>query len=1057
MSFRCIFGDLDLLWGPHAPARGQVALGGRDEARARLGRLAAEPDDLAQLRRLVAEEVGHDLIRMTDAEVVDLAAGLVETRRLVLCRTGSMDGGDASPGAGAGQTQQLPSWLETPPEVPPKADKPGESEEVTWYEIRVVDELGEPIAGVPLVLDAGGAHPLVTAGDGCARLDGAYPSFGHVRIEDLAALRELLRPRWDVVRPGDCLEAEQDHSFVALRGTGSVVRSVLSETPHTLVIQPWVIRARLVGLYFDTSKCFLLPTALSDIKKLKRLYDDYPDSAVLVVGHTDKTADPSYNDPLSLERADSVAAYLRDDAEAWLSWYGAGKSWEKRWGAKEDHLMLASLPDYATRPSGESEIRWYQQTRGLTADGWAGEQTRRQLIAEYMAHDETTLPSSATLTTHGCGESFPFTEAELAELDLTGADPNQRDRRVELYFFDRDLGVQPPPPGPISGPGGQAYPEWGKRARETHDFDLLRATQGPLWIRLSIPPAEAPSCYDVVRVRSASGTLDMHATVATACTPNEQSVDLHFGDVPIDELLTVEVIDATTGAVHAVASDAPYETLHDGEPSVPVEMDGTPSSAPATNWRRTGKALPGPSRAGANVHLWRRIQSATLRVVEFLDDFGELTPRNRPGWDYAAGGARYVDVDEAHYRAGRGESNIDGDLVTAIHPAHVPRGATPEVYVELDVFPADAVAESGSIVARARPGGEGTTWWPELRAATTLLDPTANPNTPLPLVATSPLPNGPLRISDLYLDWEVEFQGTTLKAGTTGPHEILVIYDQPWASRHADAPWLTNPLVREYGITAKRTVAAVKLVHAALLSKWGTFEDVGTKPLIEAIHAAYPRYRLVPPDDMTDEYLQATSPEPPDRRNVGYMGNVVGGGWPHIDYPGVGAECQALVRLVDGILRQLGAEGSFLRGVIYANPNVESGMRALFHPFVDEPQGLPIVPPIRFIETTYADDEGEEVTAQLKSYCNLVTHELAVKGRVYAFASLGINTYEAVLRVETSGTLLYYAGGSGVFTGGDDDDLQHEVLQTAFRAMVYWAYHPQDSTKVVVTDVIAYY
>ena len=357
----------------------------------------------------------------------------------------------------------------TPPDAPPK---PESDKKPTWYEVRVVDELGEPIAGVPLVLEVSGKHPLVTDGDGRVRLDGTYPSMGHARIEDIATLRELVRPRWDQIRPGDWLAPEPDHSFIPLRGSEAIIRSVFSETLHTLVIQPWVIRARLIGMYFDTSKCFLLPSALGDIKKLKKLYDEYPDSEILVVGHTDKTGDPSYNDPLSLERADSVAAYMQDDVDAWLSWYGYGKDYDKRWGAKEDQYMLQSLSDYDTRQPGESAVWWFQRTRGLGLDGWAGDETRRQLITEYMAHDGTTLPVSAHLTRHGCGESFPFTDEELAELDLLDANPDQRDRRVELYFFDRPLGVEPPPPGNISAPGSMEYPEWGKRAQETRDFEL---------------------------------------------------------------------------------------------------------------------------------------------------------------------------------------------------------------------------------------------------------------------------------------------------------------------------------------------------------------------------------------------------------------------------------------------------------------------------------------------------------------------------------------------------------------------------------------------------------
>lgn len=62
-------------------------------------------------------------------------------------------------------------------------------------------------------------------------------------------------------------------------------------------------------MFFDTDKCFLLPTAMPTVQKLKQLYDDYPGSTVLVVGHTDASGGAAYNDLLSLERAESVIAF----------------------------------------------------------------------------------------------------------------------------------------------------------------------------------------------------------------------------------------------------------------------------------------------------------------------------------------------------------------------------------------------------------------------------------------------------------------------------------------------------------------------------------------------------------------------------------------------------------------------------------------------------------------------------------------------------------------------------------------------------------------------------
>jgi len=352
-----------------------------------------------------------------------------------------------------------------PPGSPPA--KPPPATEVTWFEARIVDEIGEPLDSLGVQFEAAGKHERTTGGDGSARVDDVLASSGSVCCEDLDSVRESLRPRWDEVREGEWLEpGEPATSFIPLRSE-PLKANLLSERPHTLVIQPWVIRARLIGMYFDLNKCFLLPTAMVGIRGIKKLYDENPGSKLLVVGHTDTLSGAWYNDPLSVERAESVAAYLTDNVNAWLAWYTVSDN-DKRWGSKEDQLMISGLPNFATRPADESPVRWFQRTRGLTVDGAAGIQTRRALVRDYMAIDETSLPAGVSLEIHGCGENFPDVE------ELPGdEDAQDRNRRVELYFFDGHMGVQPPTRSKNSQPGSVEYPEWVRRAQETHDFNVL--------------------------------------------------------------------------------------------------------------------------------------------------------------------------------------------------------------------------------------------------------------------------------------------------------------------------------------------------------------------------------------------------------------------------------------------------------------------------------------------------------------------------------------------------------------------------------------------------------
>ncbi len=226
-------------------------------------------------------------------------------------------------------------------------------------------------------------------------------------------------------------------------------------------------------MYFDTNRCFLLPPARRHIQSVKRLHDDNPESALLIVGHTDTTESPSDNDPLSVERAESVAAYLTDDVGAWLRRYDSGIPLRKRWGIKEDLMMIAAVTNVTTRKGDEPPLVWFQRTRALPPTGVADHATRRQLVQEYMAFDDTKLPDGVPVTTHGCGENFPLDDPIGSA--STDEEATLWNRRVEIYYFDKVLGVQPQPPGSNSHPSSPEYQEWVRRALETHNFELVRS------------------------------------------------------------------------------------------------------------------------------------------------------------------------------------------------------------------------------------------------------------------------------------------------------------------------------------------------------------------------------------------------------------------------------------------------------------------------------------------------------------------------------------------------------------------------------------------------------
>jgi outer membrane protein OmpA-like peptidoglycan-associated protein len=249
--------------------------------------------------------------------------------------------------------------------------------------------------------------------------------------------------------------------------------TVTIDGQHTIELPPRIIRLRMTGLLFDTDKTFLLPKAMRGIKRLVEIYEEHPNMAVVVTGHTDRVGDPSYNLGLSDERAQSIAHYLRDEVDGWLKWYSK-QPHSQAWGTLEDQHMLTAVVDDAGDPfydgpvhgvldaDTQDAVKRFQTSRGLTVDGIPGPQTRRALVTAYMQLDGTTLPEGAEVELLGCGENHN----EVPTDDGVEEDQN---RRAEVFLFDPGP-VDPPTPDTCPGPGC-AYETWKERLSETIDFE----------------------------------------------------------------------------------------------------------------------------------------------------------------------------------------------------------------------------------------------------------------------------------------------------------------------------------------------------------------------------------------------------------------------------------------------------------------------------------------------------------------------------------------------------------------------------------------------------------
>ncbi|NHF60017.1 OmpA family protein [Flavobacteriaceae bacterium TP-CH-4] len=64
------------------------------------------------------------------------------------------------------------------------------------------------------------------------------------------------------------------------------------------------------GVYFDTNKSNVKGTSAATLDKLAGIFQEYPNSYILVEGHTDSAGPEDYNMNLSRQRAESVTDYL---------------------------------------------------------------------------------------------------------------------------------------------------------------------------------------------------------------------------------------------------------------------------------------------------------------------------------------------------------------------------------------------------------------------------------------------------------------------------------------------------------------------------------------------------------------------------------------------------------------------------------------------------------------------------------------------------------------------------------------------------------------------------
>jgi hypothetical protein len=122
------------------------------------------------------------------------------------------------------------------------------------------------------------------------------------------------------------------------------------------------------------------------------------------------------------------------------------------------------------------------------------------------------------------------------------------------------------------------------------------------------------------------------------------------------------------------------------------------------------------------------------------------------------------------------------------------------------------------------------------------------------------------------------------------------------------------------------------------------------------------------------------------------------------DNMGAYGECQAIVRFVRDVIKQVGCPGQAETIVVWADPDVDGGRKAL-----EGPWGA---------GTGLRNKEGRFGSETW--FAALVDKDPVAEGYRFSIGSIGLNNFEACLRFTHNGKRRYYGGGAGVYNSPDE-------------------------------------
>jgi outer membrane protein OmpA-like peptidoglycan-associated protein len=121
---------------------------------------------------------------------------------------------------------------------------------------------------------------------------------------------------------GGAIGASLDRQAQDLRGSLANDQIMIRNTGNELIV------TMPDGILFDIDSAAIRASLQSDIRVLARNLQQYPDTTVDVIGHTDNTGSAGYNQDLSARRAQAVAGVLLEQgvSPARVRAFGRGES-----------------------------------------------------------------------------------------------------------------------------------------------------------------------------------------------------------------------------------------------------------------------------------------------------------------------------------------------------------------------------------------------------------------------------------------------------------------------------------------------------------------------------------------------------------------------------------------------------------------------------------------------------------------------------------------------------------------------------------------------------------